>query len=100
MSRLIPRLTGFRRASDASEPLQREGATQPLRRSLPPVGRLRRERRALLSLREDRLRDLGGLMLEMFRRDRFRQDLLLERCTELAAVEDRLGELEALLGAA
>ena len=99
MSRLIPRLPGFRRASDASEPPPVE-APEPLRRSLPPVGQLRRERRALLSLREDRLRDLGGLMLEMFRRDRFRQDLILERCTELASIEDRLGELEALLGAA
>jgi uncharacterized protein YjiS (DUF1127 family) len=101
MSRLIPRMPGFRRASDAREPPQREEARpQPLRRSLPPVGQLRRERRALLSLREDRLRDLGGLMLEMFRRDRFRQDLILERCTELVAIEDRLGELEAHLGTA
>lgn len=100
MSRLIPRMSGFRRASDASDPLPHEEAPQPLRRSLPPVGQLRRERRALLSLREDRLRDLGGLMLEMFRRDRFRQDLILERCTELAAIEDRLGELETMVGAA
>jgi len=99
MSGLISRLPGFRRDSDADEP-PAEAASQSLRRPLPPVGQLRRERRALLSLREDRLRDLGGLMLEMFRRDRFRQDLILERCTELAAIEDRLGELETLLGAA
>jgi membrane protease subunit (stomatin/prohibitin family) len=61
---------------------------------------LRRERRALLRVREDRLRDLGGLMLEMYRRDQFRQDLLLERCDELAAIDARLRELDTLLAAA
>jgi hypothetical protein len=61
---------------------------------------LRRERRALLRVREDRLRDLGGLMLEMYRRDQFRQDLLIERCDELVAIDERLQELETLLAAA
>ena len=70
-----------------------------LRRSLPPAGALRRERRALLQARESRLRDLGGLMLEMYRHDRFRQELLVERCAELAALEQRLAELETLLAA-
>jgi double zinc ribbon protein len=51
----------------------------------------------LLRAREERLRDLGGLMLEMFRRDQFRQDLLVERCEELVAVDDRLRELDTLL---
>jgi Double zinc ribbon len=61
---------------------------------------LRRERRALLRVREERLRDLGGLMLEMFRRDQFRQDLLVERCEELIALDERLRELDTLLAAA
>ena len=61
---------------------------------------LRRERRTLLRVREERLRDLGGLMLEMYRRDQFRQDLLVERCEELMALDDRLQELETLLAAA
>jgi hypothetical protein len=61
---------------------------------------LRRERRALLRAREERLRDLGGLMLEMFRRDQFRQDLLVERCDELIALDERLQELDTLLAAA
>jgi hypothetical protein len=64
------------------------------------VSQLRRERRSLLQVREQRLRDLGGLMVEMYRRDQFRQDLLVERCTELVAIEDRLGDLDALLAAA
>ena len=54
----------------------------------------------MLRVREDRLRDLGGLMLEMYRRDQFRQDLLLERCEELVALDDRLRELDTLLAAA
>jgi hypothetical protein len=71
-----------------------------VRRALPPAGQLRRERRGLLQLREARLRDLGGLMLEMYRRDQFRQDLLVDRCAELATIEERIAELEALLAAA
>jgi len=49
-------------------------------------------------MREQRLRDLGGLALEMYRRDRFREDLLLERCAELIGLEARIHELAALLG--
>jgi membrane protease subunit (stomatin/prohibitin family) len=53
-----------------------------------------------MRVREDRLRDLGGLMLEMYRRDQFRQDLIIERCDELLALDDRLQELDTLLAAA
>jgi hypothetical protein len=63
-------------------------------------GQLRRERRALLRAREERIRDLGGLMLEMYRRDRFREDLIFEQCGELLSLEARLAELEAMLSAA
>jgi len=59
---------------------------------------LRRERRALLKFREERLRDLGGLLLEMFRRDRFREDLVRERCQELLEVDDHLAAIDSLLG--
>jgi len=59
---------------------------------------LRRERRALLRFREARLRDLGGLLLEMFRRDRFREDLVRERCEELLEIDDHLAALDSLLG--
>jgi hypothetical protein len=59
---------------------------------------LRRERRALLRFREERLRDLGGLLLEMFRRDRFREDLVRERCEELLEIDDHLAGLDSLLG--
>jgi uncharacterized protein YjiS (DUF1127 family) len=97
----MPRFPSFRRRSaDAPAAAAPTGQPVPMRRPLPPPSHLRRERRALLRLREQRIRDLGGLMLEMYRRDQFRQDLLVERCTELVAIEDRLGDLDALLAAA
>jgi hypothetical protein len=72
----------------------------PARRPLPPAGQLRRERRALMREREVRIRDLGGIVLEMVRRDEFREDLVYEQAAELIALEDRLHEVEALLAAA
>jgi uncharacterized protein YjiS (DUF1127 family) len=97
----MPRLPGFRRAPDSeSAPPPPPTNARAVRRALPPPGQLRRERRALLQLRGGRLRDLGGLMLEMYRRDQFRQDLLVDRCTELVSLEERLGELDTLLAAA
>ena len=63
----------------------------------PAPRELKRERKALLLVREDRLRDLGGLALEMFKRDRFSADLVVERCAELVAIEARVQEIDALL---
>ncbi len=68
--------------------------------SAPTTADLRRERRALLLLRDERLRDLGGLTVEMYRRDRFNDVLLVERCSELIAIEARVGEIDALLAGA
>ena len=70
------------------------------RQHAPTATELRRERRALLLLREDRLRDLGGLTLEMYRRDHFSPELVVERCSELVAVEARVSEIDALLARA
>jgi len=99
---LLPRL--LRQQSDPSDesPAPAAAAATPAptarRRPAPAVGELRRERRALLRVREERLRDLGGLALEMYRRDRFREDLILERCAELIGLEARVHELDLLLG--
>jgi hypothetical protein len=70
------------------------------RRVLPAPGVIRRERRVVAQAREDKLRDLGGLILEMYRRDRFREDLLSDRCNELLGLDARLHELDAMLAAA
>src|SRR6476619_6938697 len=64
---------------------------------VPPTRELRRERKALLEVREERLRDLGGLALEMYKRDRFNAGLVVERCAELVAVEARVHEIDSLL---
>jgi predicted amidophosphoribosyltransferase len=65
----------------------------------PAASELRRERRALLLLREDRLRDLGGLTLEMYRHSTFRDELLIEGCREIVALEERINDLDAMLAA-
>ncbi len=65
----------------------------------PHPGVLRRERRALLKARQDALRDLGGLLVEMYRRGGFRDDLLAERCAVVVGIDARLAEIESLLHA-
>ena len=66
----------------------------------PAATDLRRERRALLLLRQERLRDLGGLTLEMYRRDQWGAELVVERCAELVAIEARVSEIDAMLAGA
>jgi hypothetical protein len=71
-------------------------APRPSARHAHP-GLLRRERRALLQAREERLRDLGGLTVEMYRRSSWRDDLLHERCAEVIGIDARLAEIDELL---
>jgi hypothetical protein len=87
----------FRRPEPAEEPAPRPHAAR--RHAAPPASELRRERKLLLRERESRLRDLGGLVMEMYRQDSFREHLLFERCSELAQIEERLLEIEVLLDA-
>jgi len=61
---------------------------------------LRRERREILKAREELLRDLGGLAMEMYRREQFREDLLSEHARDIANLEARLHELDSMLAAA
>jgi hypothetical protein len=63
----------------------------------PHPGLLRRERRALLKARADAVRDLGGLLVEMYRRGGFRDDLLSERAAVVVGIDARLAELDQLL---
>lgn len=80
-------------------PLLRRGADTKIgvapRR--PHAGLLRRERRALGKAREDELRELGGLLVEMYRRGAFREDLLAERAAQVVGIDARLAEIEELL---
>lgn len=65
----------------------------------PHAGLLRRERRALLKARAEALSELGGLLVEMYRRGGFRDDLLAERAAAIVGIDGRLAEIEALLHA-
>jgi hypothetical protein len=63
-------------------------------------GQIRRERRVLAQQREAEIRDVGGLAVEMARRDRFRPELLLARAADVLRMEERMNELDGLLVAA
>jgi hypothetical protein len=58
-----------------------------------------RERRSLVRRREIEMRDVGGLAVEMVRRDRFKPDLLVSRASEVLELERRIHELDAFLAA-
>lgn len=53
----------------------------------------------IVKAREDRIRHLGGLTLEMYRRSNFKNELLIEQCREVVALEQRLHELDSMLEA-
>jgi Double zinc ribbon len=76
----------------------RPAGTEPRRASTP--GALKRERRALARERELLVRDLGGLVYEMFRLDRFRVEIVTEHCRALAAHDERIAEIDQMLAAA
>ena len=80
-------------------PLLRRGAdaNEGIAPRRPHAGLLRRERRALIKAREDELRDLGGLLVEMYRRGGFREDLLAERSATVVGIDVRLAEIDELL---
>jgi double zinc ribbon protein len=64
---------------------------------IPRPMRMRRERRLLERRREIEIRDVGGLAVEMARRDRFKPDLLLARANDVLNLEQRMHELDGLL---
>lgn len=98
MGRRFDRLRGRNRTPAVPRVQAANGAPpQPIPAA---PGALRRERRALTRVREDRIRDLGGLALEMTRRNRFRQDLLFEQCREILVLESRIHEIDATLARA
>src|SRR5438309_10128433 len=78
-------------------PLLRRRATAGIAPRRPAAGVLRRERRALLKARDDVLRELGGLLVEMYRRGGFRDDLLAERAASIVGIDARLAEIQDLL---
>jgi Double zinc ribbon len=61
---------------------------------------MKKERRMLARRRELEIRDVGGLAVEMARRDRFRPELLFERANDVVRLEERMLEIDGLLMAA
>jgi hypothetical protein len=53
----------------------------------------RKQLRELEERRDEGFRELGGLALEMYRRDKFELELLQQRAKELAEVESQIREL-------
>jgi hypothetical protein len=51
----------------------------------------------LLKARAQAVAELGGLAVELSRRDGFRDDLLAERCSVIVGIDGRLAEIEELL---
>ena len=78
-------------------PLFRRRSSAGIAPRRPAAGVLRRERRALIRARDDVLRDLGGLLVEMYRRGGFRDDLLAERAATVVGIDARLAEIGDLL---
>jgi hypothetical protein len=97
---LLDRLRKLVPESDGAGEAPVDAGPPAARRRLPHPVQLRRERRALLRAREERIRDLGGIVLEMYRRDRFREDLVYERAADLMSLDERLDEIDALLATA
>jgi hypothetical protein len=86
-------MSPFRRRQDEVAAVEVEGIAA--RR--PHAGMLRREQKVLLRARELKLRDLGGLVVEMYRRGAFREDLLEDACADAVGIDARLTEIDDLL---
>jgi len=77
-----------------------DGASETAAAAAPSFrerGRVRRRLRYLRRVRELQLRDLGGLVFELGRFGRQREDLVSEKVHQLAATDDELRNLETVL---
>ena len=84
-----PTLTACGRFAGETAAAPRPVATASRRAGRTP-GRFDARSGRCSSVREERLRDLGGLLVEHYRRGRFREDLLAEACAELVGIDARL----------
>ncbi len=85
----------------APEGMLVQAPARPVADVKPPSMRpreLRRERVRLEQARERALRDLGGLVVEMAKRERMRVDLLADRAAIVLGLSDQLGALDDALG--
>ncbi len=59
------------------------------------IGRLRRERRALMDVRQQEVYDLGGLAFELHRRDLLRVEVLRGKAALIADLDGRVRDVDA-----
>ena len=78
----------------AGRPIKQTSATTEARRT---VGALRKERAGLAHRYQELRGDLGGLLIEMARRDQFNFHLLRLRAAEAVEVEQRAREIDGAL---
>lgn len=76
---------------------KRGGVPSARERVASAAAPLHERRRRLVAARESTLRDLGGLMLEMYKRNRFREELLLDKCEEVLAIEVEVAHVDQRL---
>jgi len=78
-----------------------EAPAEPIAEVVPPEGEkppvLRRKRRELERRRQRALLDLGGLVVEMSRRERMRVDLLAHRATVVRTLDSELDAVDLAL---
>ena len=74
---------------------------EPVREEPPPrpngPGRLRRDRRRLLTEREETVYHLGGLAFELYRRDMLPDDIVRARASDVARIDDRIRDIDVRL---
>jgi hypothetical protein len=60
--------------------------------------RLRRDRRRLISRREEVVYHLGGLAFELYRRDMLHEEVMRRRAGEVAEIDDTVRDIDVRLG--
>jgi hypothetical protein len=78
-------------------PLLRANQDDGMKPRRPRPGVLRRERRALLETRSEQLQEVGSLLVEMYRRGKFRRDVLSDSCAAILGIDARLAEIDDIL---
>ncbi len=77
---------------------RKDSGSQPARSRIAQAAQpLQERRKRLVGARETTMRDLGGLMLEMYKRNRFREELLLDKCEEILAIEVEIAHIDQRL---
>ncbi len=82
--------------ADAAEADAPEVVPTPARP--PRAGSLRRERRRLISRREEAVYNLGGLAFELYRRDLLPEGAMRMRAGDVAHIDDTVRDIDVRLG--